>query len=273
MLALHLPLTIDQLLFPQESHKSQACKKDLDEHQKKVGRIFNACQLRALSRRSTRGMFWDDETVEKGMKLRSECGWSGYDLLLTQGYPLPTLRTMDRYIKKTGASWPKPSVRPYHQAKTVASIHQAYLARKANSADSGIPTSVSPTRVTYPNTSTNSFAFGNSITSANSLPLANSTARVTNSNHPLIIRGPSSTTALPESCSMAEAIPSSSVVESSGYAMEGSSNTVTIISGNACNSVTVPEGSVVVENFVTVPCTSETGSGSARSLLHTSFRQ
>lgn len=44
-------------------------------------------------------MTWDPESVKKGMQLRFACGTKGYDMLLKQGYPLPSAKTIQRRMK------------------------------------------------------------------------------------------------------------------------------------------------------------------------------
>ena len=61
--------------------------------------LFNPNQLCALSRKSTRGMAWDVGSIKKGMQLRFACGAKGYEVILQQGYPLPSARTIQRRMK------------------------------------------------------------------------------------------------------------------------------------------------------------------------------
>lgn len=58
--------------------------------------IFNDDQIRALTVSSTRGQPWSDSTMTKALQLRLACGATGYKLLLKQGMPLPSSRTLQR---------------------------------------------------------------------------------------------------------------------------------------------------------------------------------
>lgn len=40
-------------------------------------------------------MKWSPQTIQKALQIRFACG-SGYELLLDQGYPLPSVRTLQR---------------------------------------------------------------------------------------------------------------------------------------------------------------------------------
>ena len=59
-----------------------------------VGRCLRTDQLKALSRKSTRGVKWSSITIKNGLKLHFTCGPTGYAELLAQNYPLPSRRTL-----------------------------------------------------------------------------------------------------------------------------------------------------------------------------------
>lgn len=44
-------------------------------------------------------MLWSEETVRKALQLKFACGRTGYQLLLDQGQPLPSLATLQRRVK------------------------------------------------------------------------------------------------------------------------------------------------------------------------------
>lgn len=44
-------------------------------------------------------MVWSNETLQKGMRLKFTCGATGYSTLLSEGYPLPSIRTIQRRLK------------------------------------------------------------------------------------------------------------------------------------------------------------------------------
>lgn len=65
----------------------------------KMSKVFNKDQLVSLSRSSNRGVKWSNETIKKGLKIRFACGSSGYDLLLQEHLPLPSLRSLRRSLE------------------------------------------------------------------------------------------------------------------------------------------------------------------------------
>ena len=44
-------------------------------------------------------MLWSNETVQKALQLKFTCGATGYELLIEQGVPLPSVRTLQRRMK------------------------------------------------------------------------------------------------------------------------------------------------------------------------------
>ena len=71
-------------------------KNTLDQ---KLSKVFSTHQLSQLSRVSTRGVEWSKETVKKALQLRFACGAAGYELLLSQGQPLPSMRSLRRRME------------------------------------------------------------------------------------------------------------------------------------------------------------------------------
>lgn len=82
----------------------QKAELKLLENQNKMSKLFNKDQLAALSRRSTRGLKWELNTIKKSLKLRFSCGSTGYQELITMGMPLPSIRTLQRKVKGIGFS-------------------------------------------------------------------------------------------------------------------------------------------------------------------------
>ncbi|KAH9364623.1 hypothetical protein HPB48_018598 [Haemaphysalis longicornis] len=76
-------------------------KAEQDHHRLKEGlqKVFRPDQLSALSKRSTRGSKWSNETVKQALQLHFACGATGYDMLLAQGQPLPSTRTLRRRLQ------------------------------------------------------------------------------------------------------------------------------------------------------------------------------
>ncbi|XP_025409640.1 THAP domain-containing protein 1-like isoform X2 [Sipha flava] len=61
--------------------------------------VFNIDQINALNRNSTKFMKWSNSTVMKALKLKFSCGNNGYEELLKQNIPLPSLRTIRRRLQ------------------------------------------------------------------------------------------------------------------------------------------------------------------------------
>lgn len=65
--------------------------------------VFNEDQIMALKRGNTpearRGMNWSDKTIETALQLKFLCKESGYELLIKNKIPLPSLRTLNRRIE------------------------------------------------------------------------------------------------------------------------------------------------------------------------------
>lgn len=62
-------------------------------------KLFTDDQLRALGRKSMRGSKWSANTIKKALQLRFACGSTGYEQLLEQQFPLPSLRTLRRQMQ------------------------------------------------------------------------------------------------------------------------------------------------------------------------------
>lgn len=75
-------------------------KLDSDAYRKAVSKIFNEDQLRALFKnKKGRIRNWSNETIQRALKYKFACGVSGYEELLRQGIPLPSLRTLSRKLE------------------------------------------------------------------------------------------------------------------------------------------------------------------------------
>ena len=80
-------------------HAAAKAVSKLNYHQKAMAKLFNQDQIRALSRRSTRGLAWQTDTIKKALKLRFSCGDTGYRSLLATGVPLPAVRTLQQKLQ------------------------------------------------------------------------------------------------------------------------------------------------------------------------------
>ncbi|KAG5264937.1 hypothetical protein AALO_G00259650 [Alosa alosa] len=90
-------LRLQQTLAKERREKWKILKqrKQLEE---KVSRVFNKDQLAKLCQSSTRGTKWSDDTIKKGLQLQLVCGVAGYELLLAQKQPLPSVRSLRRVL-------------------------------------------------------------------------------------------------------------------------------------------------------------------------------
>ena len=68
-----------------------------------MAKVFNEDQLASLSRGikggNSRGKKWSNETIRKGLQLWFSCGSTGYNSLLQQQLPLPSLRSLRRRLE------------------------------------------------------------------------------------------------------------------------------------------------------------------------------
>lgn len=74
-------------------------KKELKGSDVILKRVFNEDQIDALEKNSTRGMKWSNETIELGLKLKFSCGSTGYNLLIKNNIPLPSISTLNRRLE------------------------------------------------------------------------------------------------------------------------------------------------------------------------------
>ncbi len=71
----------------------------VDQTRKTLKMLFNEDQMKALGRKSNRGVKWSTETIQKGLRTKFVCSSRGYDVLLEQGQPLPSQRTLRRSLE------------------------------------------------------------------------------------------------------------------------------------------------------------------------------
>ncbi|XP_040572925.1 uncharacterized protein [Lepeophtheirus salmonis] len=78
------------------SKKTQSCHKNYAEG------FLNEDQLKYLAEKGKKSkIIWSSPTINKALKLKYACGSSGYETLLDQGFPLPSLRTLRRKLNAT----------------------------------------------------------------------------------------------------------------------------------------------------------------------------
>ena len=69
-------------------------KKKNEQFLKALKKMLNDDQLSSLTRTSTHGLEWSNETIKKALRLRLSCGSAGYEELRNQNIPLPSARTL-----------------------------------------------------------------------------------------------------------------------------------------------------------------------------------
>ncbi|XP_038068148.1 uncharacterized protein LOC119737683 isoform X2 [Patiria miniata] len=67
-------------------------------------KMFRSDQIEALSRGGMRGIQWSKETMNMARRLWQMCGSNGYEFLLQQHYPLPSVRALQRAQEEQRAS-------------------------------------------------------------------------------------------------------------------------------------------------------------------------
>ncbi|XP_018314209.1 uncharacterized protein, partial [Mycetomoellerius zeteki] len=70
-----------------------------DKYKKGLKEIFNEDQIKALLTKKRRTRNWLNETIKRALRLRFTCGNNGYEELLQQKMPLPSLRTLQRRLE------------------------------------------------------------------------------------------------------------------------------------------------------------------------------
>lgn len=83
------------------NHKlQQLMKEQVNDYKEFLKDVFTDDQLRALELKHINPKSitaWSHKTMMKAIKLKQECGSRGYDELLNQNMPLPSLRTISRW--------------------------------------------------------------------------------------------------------------------------------------------------------------------------------
>jgi hypothetical protein len=82
----------------------QQLKENKGENAAHLNKLSNQVQILALNKKknkkSTKFMKWSNDTVTKALKLKFACGSSGYEELLKQNFPYPSVRTLQRRLKR-----------------------------------------------------------------------------------------------------------------------------------------------------------------------------
>lgn len=76
-------------------------KKENDKnlYRSQLKRIFTNDQIRALLTQSSRPRHWSNDTIIKALRLKFGCGERGYEEIMKQNIPLPTIRTLQNRLQ------------------------------------------------------------------------------------------------------------------------------------------------------------------------------
>lgn len=88
-----------KIMYYNTTKKLKAAEMIIQNQKNRLSLIFNNDQMKALSKKSTMFMKWSNETVKKALKLKFACGNNGYNEILSQNIPLPSLRTLRRRLQ------------------------------------------------------------------------------------------------------------------------------------------------------------------------------
>ena len=61
--------------------------------------FLNNDQAAALARKTTKGSKWSEKTIRVALQIKHACGTTGYELLRSLSYPLPSSRTLIRRLQ------------------------------------------------------------------------------------------------------------------------------------------------------------------------------
>lgn len=89
-----------------EKAKSQlkSVRKKLKSAQQKIHTLstssfLNKDQTTALTKKTTKGSKWSEKTIRVALQIKHACGTTGYELLRSLSYPLPSNRTLIRRLQ------------------------------------------------------------------------------------------------------------------------------------------------------------------------------
>lgn len=75
------------------------CEHQANQVKDNLGKLFNEDQIELLYSNSKRPQKWSDGTILKALKTKFACKKSGYNHLISEGFPNPSLRTLRRKLK------------------------------------------------------------------------------------------------------------------------------------------------------------------------------
>ncbi|XP_018398977.1 PREDICTED: uncharacterized protein LOC108776768 isoform X3 [Cyphomyrmex costatus] len=70
-----------------------------DKYKVALKKIFTENQIQVLLAKKSNAKCWSNDTIQRALKLKFTCGTTGYEELLQQGMPFPSLRTLRRKLE------------------------------------------------------------------------------------------------------------------------------------------------------------------------------
>ena len=97
--------------------------------------FFNKDQIEAVQKKSTRGWNWSPQTIANALKLKNVCGIAGYEEILRQRFPMPSLRTLQRRISNLNSSNPTKNKSASSTSHFVTPNDNLHRSNSSNAAD------------------------------------------------------------------------------------------------------------------------------------------
>lgn len=72
---------------------------NLDRNLHNFRKLFNDDQINCITKQLKRPAEWSDETILKGLQTKFACKKGGYNFLIREGYPLPSLVTLRKRLQ------------------------------------------------------------------------------------------------------------------------------------------------------------------------------
>ena len=79
--------------------KLNAERKKMKDYKNYISKVFQDDQLKLLSGLYKKVPHWCHETILEALKLRFSCSTAGYEELLRQSFPLPSIRTLTKKME------------------------------------------------------------------------------------------------------------------------------------------------------------------------------
>lgn len=74
-------------------------KKKIESTVDRLNNIFNSDQIQYLKTGNARGQAWSADTMKNALKLYMACGTKGYEEIIRQNLPYPSVRTIHNRLR------------------------------------------------------------------------------------------------------------------------------------------------------------------------------